>query len=431
MKKKRDFWVGRNRLPSAGDEPAVESPSVESHDSSQAPLSSIDVLRQAELLGPESRRCCALQDQRTVITHRSSPAGLIGQRPGTHPPEAARCEKDPSACLSWHEFMARLRVSGIYDDPTCDAIERDYAAAGDGLALAKQLVRADLLTNYQFAALVHGHAETLLFGDYVLEELLGTGFAGYVFRAHHRRFGGKVGLKILSPALMEEPEFEARFRREFAVMCQFEHPNLVRALQLFQTQETLAMAMDLAEGTSLADRVWRRGTLEVAEAVEYLRQAADGLAYAHRVGIVHRDIKPANLLLDVQDHIRVLDFGLASCATPVSSARLTSAEAMLGTPHYMAPEQCLSPQTLAPTADVYALGCVLRYLLTATPPYMCETVGATLRAHQSDPILPLRHCRPDVPRSLDDVYARMIQKDPHDRWSSMEELRDALAAVRY
>ena len=183
--------------------------------------------------------------------------------------------------------------------------------------------------------------------------------------------------------------------------------------------------MEYVEGRDLDRVVRQRGPLPVVEAIEYLIQAARGLAAAHAEGIVHRDIKPSNLMLDTAGTVRVLDLGLArivDASNPFGQAaggRLTESGMYMGTVDYMAPEQAEDSRRADQRADIYSLGCTLYYLMTGREPFVGETVLKRLMAHQERPAPPLRGARPDAPAALEDAFQQMMAKRPADRPESM------------
>ena len=193
------------------------------------------------------------------------------------------------------------------------------------------------------------------------------------------------------------------------------------------------LAMEYVEGKDLATVVKERGPLPVQQAVECILQAARGLQYAHGKGIVHRDIKPGNLLLDNEGTVKILDMGLAliagSEAALGGAERLTTTGQVMGTCDYMAPEQSLDTHQADARADIYSLGCTLYRLLTGHPPYQGETFAKLFLMHLESPIPSLCAARPEVSRSLDAVYQRMLAKKPEDRYQSMAEVIGELEAV--
>jgi serine/threonine protein kinase len=194
------------------------------------------------------------------------------------------------------------------------------------------------------------------------------------------------------------------------------------------------LVTEYVAGDRLDLLVKRFGPLPVADSLNYIRQTAVGLEYAHSQGVIHRDVKPSNLLIDAQGTIRILDLGLArllpvdetDVTDPAAIIRLTQQGQILGTPHYMSPEQARDARAADARSDVYALGCTWHFLLTGKPPYGGETVVEKLMAHRNEPIPSLRAKRPDVPESLDLAFQVFLAKRPAERYQSMSEVIAAL-----
>ncbi len=264
-----------------------------------------------------------------------------------------------------------------------------------------------------------------LLGEYKLLSKLGQGGMGTVYKAQHTKLGKTVAIKVLSKANLANPEAISRFDREMKAIGQLDHPNIVQSHDAREIAGTRFLVMDFVDGKDLGAVVKERGALPVAEAVDYVLQAARGLQYAHEQGVVHRDIKPGNLLLDKKGTVKILDMGLArigGSAEGEDKERLTATGQMMGTLDYMAPEQALDTHHADARADIYSLGCTLYRLLTGESPYKADTPMNTLVAHQRAPVPSLRKARPDVPRELDAAFRKMVAKKPEDRQQSMAEV---------
>jgi serine/threonine-protein kinase len=256
-------------------------------------------------------------------------------------------------------------------------------------------------------------------GRYRIEAELGRGGMGVVYRAHDPTLDRPVALKVLSAALVREPEFRDRFLREARALARVEHPNIVRVNDAGEDAGQPFFAMEFVEGQSVQELAEARGSFPVPEALDVVRQAAQGLDAAFAVGIIHRDIKPSNLVRDSTGRIRVLDFGLAR--VPSTRSDLTAAGQLLGTPHYMAPEQA-SGEAADHRSDIYALGATLYYLLTGTVPFDAPTPLAVLQKHISAPLPRVREKRPDVPAAVAALLERLLAKDPAARPQNYHEL---------
>lgn len=268
-------------------------------------------------------------------------------------------------------------------------------------------------------------------GPYQLVAKLGEGGMGAVFKARHTKLGKLVALKILPPHVMSRGDALARFEREMLAVGSLQHPNIVQAHDAGDVGGVHYLSMEFVEGQDLQKVVQDKGPMSVVNASKAIRQAAQGLAAAHKLGLVHRDIKPSNLFVTKQTgQIKILDMGLALLSQEQVPAALTSTGQCFGTPDYMAPEQWSDAHTCDGRADLYSLGCTLFYLLVGHPPYPTEThrsAANKMKGHVMDPAPDLRAARPDVPEELDAIYRRLMAKLPEDRFESASELADALA----
>lgn len=336
--------------------------------------------------------------------------------------------------LSVEQFSHDVVACGLLAAADLDSVKASFhgESGGDSTALAKKLVSAGKLTKYQAANAVQGKAKNLVFGEYTIVSAIGAGGMGKVFKAEHRRMKRSVALKVLPPAAVKSPEAVKRFQQEVQAAARLEHANIVTAHDAGEAHGVHYLVMQYVDGRDLASLVAERGALPVAKAIDYVRQAARGLAYAHGKGVIHRDIKPANLLLSNEGVIKILDMGIArfddalpaACKQPTT----TSGEVM-GTADYMAPEQGDDAHRADARADVYSLGCTLHFLLTGKPPYGGSTLVQKMMAHRDQSIPSLVLKRGDVPPMLDQVFARMLAKKPSERFQTMQEVVAALESL--
>jgi hypothetical protein len=262
---------------------------------------------------------------------------------------------------------------------------------------------------------------------YRVEGLLGAGGMGTVFKAEHRLLNRPVALKVIHGRLLGRPGAVERFRREARTAARLDHPNVVAVHDAEQAGSAHFLVLEYVDGETLDRLVERRGPLPVAEACDYVRQAALGLQHAHEQGMVHRDLKPANLIVTPDGRVKVLDFGLAQVATELqASAGLTPEGAVVGTPGYLAPEQARDPRAADIRADLYSLGCTLYHLLAGRPPFPADSLLQQLLDHQDRTPRPLSEVRPDMPPELARIVARLLAKEPARRFSSPAELAAAL-----
>lgn len=328
--------------------------------------------------------------------------------------------------LSLEQFVQQLTDSSLIVADELAAFLRDNPAA-DAEQFARALVKRKVLTAYQAQQAYAGKAKSLVLGNYVILDKLGQGGMGMVLKAQHRRMKRTVALKILSPNLTKTKEIVARFHREVQAAARLEHPNIVAAHDADEANGTHFLVLQYVDGEDLSKIVKTRGPLSVEQAVACILQAARGLEYAHKRGIIHRDIKPANLLMDADGLVKILDMGLARIEGDAGvQAELTQTGAVMGTVDYMAPEQARNTKTADARSDIYSLGISLWYLLVARPAYNGQTLTERLLAHQSDPIPSLCAARNDVPAQLDAVFQKMVAKRGIDRYQTMTEVITAL-----
>jgi serine/threonine protein kinase len=280
--------------------------------------------------------------------------------------------------------------------------------------------------------------------DYEIIRQLGHGGMGVVFLAHNRLLGRDEVLKVMGQHIVEQPGVLDRFLREIRAVAKLRHPNIVSAYSAFRCGESLVFAMEYVEGLDLARMVKAKGPMPTAHVCYFVHQAALGLQHAHEEGMVHRDIKPGNLMLSRNKDravIKLLDFGLSKASREQkvmdlqrggsnlqgeAPGTLTGAGEMLGTPDFVAPEQIVDAQRADIRADIYSLGCTLYYLLSGRPPFQTTTHQNVLQAHQSVDARLLNLVRPEVPPELAALVAKMMAKEPGQRFQTPAEVAQAL-----
>lgn len=264
------------------------------------------------------------------------------------------------------------------------------------------------------------------FGNYVIERLIAKGGMGVVYRARHRLLGRTVALKVIRSEGPLSREVMERFQAEAIAAAGLEHPGIVPLYEVGIHEGQPFIAMAFVEGESLANRI-KESCLAPREAARIMERVARAVAHAHQKGIIHRDIKPQNILMTVDNNPLLTDFGLAK-QTQGADNSLTIDGQILGTPSYMPPEQAVgSKYSIGPTSDVYALGATLYCLLTGRPPFVAESVTAVL--HQVTTVEPVSPSKLNhkVPRDLETICLKCLQKNPDQRYPSVLALANDLA----
>ncbi|HET6796185.1 MAG TPA: serine/threonine-protein kinase [Gemmatimonadales bacterium] len=259
---------------------------------------------------------------------------------------------------------------------------------------------------------------------YSLERDLGRGGMASVYLARDRQSGEMVALKAMHQNVGSAIGLE-RFRREMGIAASLDHPYIVPLTDSGSAGDLLYYVMPYVQGESLSQRLDREQRLPVAEAIRITQDVAQALGYAHHHGILHRDVKPENVLL-ADGHALIADFGLARAIGAADRRKLTSTGVVVGTVHYMSPEQLLERSDLDQRSDVYSLGCILYEMLTGSPPYTSRSITNLVTLILRAALPSVRTINPMVPEALDQVIARALAKNPEDRFGSMEEFSTAL-----
>lgn len=263
-------------------------------------------------------------------------------------------------------------------------------------------------------------------GRYTLEQELGRGGMGIVFLARDANLDRPVAIKLLPPYLAAQPSVRERFLQEARLVARLSHPNIVTVFAVEEHGDLVFFVMAYVRGESLAQRVGRAGPLPPATATRMIQEVAWGLGYAHANGVIHRDVKPDNILIDQSSgRAMIADFGVAYAA---DASRLTGAGQLIGTPHYLSPEQANGNQ-LDGRSDLYSLGVTAFYSLTGRPVFDAPSPIAVVNKHLNEPPPPLAGVRPDLPHQLTRAIDRCLAKDPAQRFTTGEELAEALAAT--
>jgi len=267
-------------------------------------------------------------------------------------------------------------------------------------------------------------------GDaYELGAELGRGGFAVVYAAQDRGLKRAVAVKVLRPELADTPAVRGRFRREAEAIARLRHPHIVPIYAVGEEQDLAWFIMPLVQGESLRATLERTLRLPVPEVRRILREAAGALAVAHKAGVVHRDIKPDNIMLDGEERrVLLMDFGIAKALEPDTISARTQTGVVVGTPHYMSPEQASGERQLDARSDLYSLGVVAYQMLAGEVPFTGATVAAILIKQVSDEAPPVTRKRPDCPADLAAAVQRCLAKAPDARWASAEDLVRALTA---
>lgn len=255
-------------------------------------------------------------------------------------------------------------------------------------------------------------------GRYKIQSLIGTGGMAAVYLAKDLILDRLVAIKVLRLDFRQNDDAMRRFRREALSATQLTHPNIVGVYDVGQSQEMNYIVMEYVEGTDLKDYVRQRGALHPIEAVRIMMQIVSAIAAAHQNRIIHRDIKPQNILIDREGNVKITDFGIA---VALSDTSLTQTNTLLGSVHYLSPEQARGGMATIQT-DIYALGIVLYELLTGRVPFDGESPVSIALKHFQDPLPSVVNPKAMVPQSLENIVLKATAKDPMNRYRSCYEM---------
>lgn len=325
-------------------------------------------------------------------------------------------------------LLRELRNLGLVDRDRTEHL----AACDDPHACTAMLVESRALTAFQADQVLAGRGRTLHVGPYVLQERLGRGGMGHVYKAEHRLLKRVVALKIAGRVRRDGGDLAAlaRFRREVEAAGRLQHPSIVTAYDAGEANGWLYLAMEYIEGIDLEQFVRETGPLPVDLACEIVRQTAEALGHAHEAGLIHRDIKPSNLMLAPPGvTVKLLDLGLAQLTdTALSVDQRSAGEGELcGTPDFMAPEWGRDPRALDARSDLYSLGCTFYYLLAGQVPFPGGSWTEKLLRHSLEAPPCVSELRPDVPEEIAAVVARLMAREREDRYPCAA---DVVAALR-
>ncbi len=331
----------------------------------------------------------------------------------------------PEASRFWHAALrsglidvAKLQACWDAVPPekrTPDAIDR---------RLARESILLGHLTLWQAQQLHSGRSSRFRIGKYVLLDRIGQGGMGRVYLALDTRLNRQVALKVLSPDRLNNPRAIVRFKREARVGAQLQHEHLVRVYDEGESDGAPYLVMEYIEGKNAGQLVAEGGPMPPALAARLTRQVALGLDHARRKNLIHRDVNPYNILVTRDGMAKLTDLGLAIDLADEDA--VTRDGATVGTFDYISPEQARHSRSVDTRSDIYSLGCTLYHLVSGRVPFPMPSLPEKLFAHHSQHPEPLETLVPGVPPGLDAVVARMMRKDPADRYATPGEVAEAL-----
>lgn len=338
-------------------------------------------------------------------------------------------------------FLKRLSDSGVWTPEELAAMQAKIPVGTMHLGcdwLAAELVQRRQLTQFQADALRGEKPSSLSLGNYVLEEKVGSGAIGVVYKARHRRMNRVVAVKLLKRSAAPSPNLVKQFLRDAKAAAELIHPNIVAAYDADEVGNRPFLVMEFVDGINLAEHVRQHGGMDFEAALDCMKQVASGLEYAHQQGVIHRDIKPANILVDRNGTAKILEMGLAKLqqvdkkkstaemsVTLNDTAISTQTSSLLGAFDFMSPEQAINSRYVDFASDIYSLGATLFFLITGRPMYEHDNISDRILDHRSGPIPSLCGFSRTIPLQVDWIFHKMVAKTRAQRYKSMSiALRD-------
>jgi serine/threonine-protein kinase len=348
----------------------------------------------------------------------------------------------PSPSVDRQTFLSNLRESGLVSEEKLADLIAALPESNRGRLVARALVESNVLTRFQAERLLMGLTGGFMLGQYRILDQIGRGGMGRVFKAQHRTMKRIVALKVLAPELLKTERAIELFQHEVRATGRLVHPNIVTAYDANEIKGRYYLVLEFVDGPNLDQLVRERGHLSVGLACDYIRQVACGLMCAHALGMVHRDIKPANILVQWHGNagdgapglVKISDFGLArfsapDAANPVTGHAGTIAtkqNTVMGTPDFLSPEQARCLHQTDVRSDLYSLGCTFYFLLTGSVPYPGGNALDKIIRHSSSNPAPINGIHSEVPPEVLAIVARLMAKQPEDRFQTPAELYQAL-----
>ena len=335
-------------------------------------------------------------------------------------------------------FVVLLKKSGLLPADQIDSALGRFALRDDSPAkdFAWAFLRAGLLTRFQAERLLEGRFRGFFIDQYKVLEILGAGGMACLYLAEDTQTGERVALKVLSDKHKADAGMLTRLKIEAKAGKKLNHSGIIRTFGINRTDDVFGeifyLVMEYVQGINLEELINLKGPIPWQQASDFIRQAAAGLQHAHAAGLIHRDVKPGNLLVDAQGTVKIFDFGLALLDSHEDADEFSLAmifgHSCLGTADYIAPEQSIDSFAVDTRADIYSLGCTLYVLLTGKLPYPMPMSSQKLEGHRFRNAPPIRESAKDVPAELAAVVDKMMAKNPADRYQTMADVVQALAA---
>ena len=270
--------------------------------------------------------------------------------------------------------------------------------------------------------MIIGH---LLSDRYRIKSRIGGGGMANVYLGYDIILKRDVAIKVLRPEFANDPEFIERFDREAQAATSLSHPNIVSIYDVGEEDNILYIVMEYVDGPTLKEYVMKNGPLQVEEALDIMEQLTSAIQHAHETGLIHRDIKPQNVLIDRNGKVKITDFGIA---VALSATALTQTNSVLGSVHYLSPEQARGGKATK-LSDIYSLGIVFYELLTGQLPFTGQSPVSIALKHLQDDTPSVRKLNPSIPQSVENIILQSTAKDPFYRYSSVAEMQDAIVVA--
>src|SRR6266567_4371438 len=360
-----------------------------------------------------------LDDRERVRKNIELAAGPSG---GKQAANAVQTPPPGSASSVDFEAHTMLDTSGAFDAATVIEIPAPHEAPTALESPIGRPVSAPQSARSSWNAPLLLPTGTVLANRYEIQQLLGEGGMGAVYKARDAELDRVIALKVIRPELASNPEILQRFKQELVLARQVTDRNIIRIFDLGEADGIRFITMEYVEGTSLYQILREQGKLPVKESAEIIEQVLIGLKAAHREGVIHRDLKPGNIMRDKQGRILVMDFGLARS---LESDGMTKTGAVVGTMEYMSPEQAMGSE-LDPRSDLFTVGLIFFELLTGKMPFKAETALASLLKRVQERAVPLSSLDSAIPIAVEQVVAKCLERDPNQRYQTAQEMIDDL-----